>query len=128
MMHSKHAHLPLLGRRVQKGGNMRKKHFAILGIAFAVLLTAIPAMANILAGASATADCTGYTLTVTAENLTPGTHYTIDYTFTLTCNGTPTTVPGSIDFTASGTTATETVTVSWPTSPLTTNCTVTGKA
>jgi len=107
---------------------MRKKYFAVLGIALAVLLSAMPAMANTLTGASATADCSGYTLTVNAEHLIPGAHYTIDYTFTLTCNGTPTTVPGSIAFTATGTTATETVTVSWPSSPLATNCTATGKA
>lgn len=107
---------------------MRKKYFAVLGIALAVLLSAMPAMANHLTTASATADCSGYTLTVNASNLTVGTHYTIDYTFTLTCNGTTTTVPGSIAFTATGTTATETTTVSWPTSPLTTNCTVTGEA
>jgi len=108
---------------------MRKKHSAVLGVAFAVLtLSALPAMANILTGASAKADCSGYTLTVNASHLTPGTHYTIDYTFTLTCDGTTTTVPGSITFTAIGTTATETVTVSWPGAPLSTNCTVTGKA
>lgn len=107
---------------------MHKKSFAVFGIAFAVLLSAMPAMANILTGASATADCSGYTLTVNASHLNPGTQYTIDYTLILTCNGTPTTVTGSIPFTATGTTATETVTVSWPTSPLTTDCTVTGTA
>jgi hypothetical protein len=108
---------------------MRKKHFAVLGIAFAVLaLSAKPSMANILTGASATADCTGYTLTVNAGHLTVGTQYTIDYTFTLTCGGSTKTVPGSIVFTATGTTATETVTVSWPGAPLSTNCTVTGSA
>jgi hypothetical protein len=107
---------------------MRKKYFAVLGIAFAMLLFAMPAMANILTGATATADCSGYSLTVNASHLAPGNHYTIDYTFTLTCNGSPTTVPGSITFVATGTTATETATVSWPGAPLSTNCTVTGKA
>ena len=107
---------------------MRTKYFAVLGIALAVLLSAMPAMANVLTAATAIADCSGYTLTVSASDLAPGGHYTIDYTFTLTCNGTTTTVPGSITFTATGTTATKTVSVSWPTSPLTTDCTVTGKA
>jgi hypothetical protein len=105
---------------------MRSRHCAILGILFGVF--ALSAMANILASASATADCSGYTLTVNASELTVGTQYTIDYTFTLTCGGLTTTVPGSIPFTATAATSTQTVTVSWPTTPLTTNCTVTGSA
>ena len=108
---------------------MRRKHHALFAMVFALFaLSAIPAMANILTGASATADCSGYTLTVNASHLTVGNHYTINYTLNLNCGGTVTTVPGSITFTATATTATETVTVSWPTSPLTTNCTVTGSA
>lgn len=87
-----------------------------------------PARANILTGASATADCKGYTLTVNATGLTSGTTYTINYSFTLTCGGSTTTKPGSITFTAAGTTATETATGTWPGSPLLTNCTVTGTA
>lgn len=107
---------------------MHKKHYAVLGILFALFtLTALPAMAHILAGASAQADCSGFTLTVKAIELTPGTHYTIDYTLTLTCEGTPRTVPGTIDFTAAASTQIETVTVSWP-DTLTTDCTVTGTA
>jgi hypothetical protein len=129
-MRDQHANLTPLTRENPKGRNgMHKKHFAVLVITFAVLtLSALPAMANILTGASATADCSGYTLTVNAKDLGIGTHYTIDYTFTLTCDGTPSTVTGSIPFTATAATATETVTVSWPTSPLSTNCTATGTA
>ena len=64
---------------------MRSRHFAILGILFAVF--ALSAIANVLTSASATADCSGYTLTVHASDLTVGTPYTIDYSFTLTCGG-----------------------------------------
>ena len=105
---------------------MRSRHYAILGLLLGVF--ALSAMANILASASATADCSGYTLTVNASELTVGTPYTIDYSFTLTCGGSITTVPGTIPFTATAVTSTQTVTVSWPTTPLTTNCTVTGSA
>jgi len=107
---------------------MRKTHFAVLGVALAVFALSMPAMANILTAASATADCTGYNLSVTATDLTVGTTYTIDYTFTLTCGGSTTTKTGSISFTATGRTATETATGTWPGSPLSTNCTVTGSA
>jgi len=108
---------------------MRSKHHVVSGIVFAVIaFSAIPAMANHLTSASATADCNGYTLTVDASALTIGVQYTIDYKFTLNCNGTITEVPGTIVFTATATTATKMVTVSWPTHPLTTNCTVTGTA
>jgi len=80
---------------------MRSKHLAIPGLLFVVFaLSVLPAMANpnVLASATATADCNGYTLTVNAIHLTVGTHYTLDYTFTLNCGGTTTTVPGSISF------------------------------
>lgn len=108
---------------------MRTKHYVVLGIVFAVFaFSALPAMANILTSATATADCSGYTLTVNAKDLIIGKNYTIDYTFTLTCNGTTSTASGTIPFTATAHTASETVSVSWPNSPLTTNCTVTGKA
>ena len=108
---------------------MRKKHFAVFAITLVVLaLSAMPAMAHILTGASATADCSGFTLTVNASNLTSGTTYTVDYTFTLTCGASIKTVPGSFTFTATGTTATASTTVSWPSGPLSTDCTVTGSA
>lgn len=108
---------------------MRSKRYFVVGIVFAVFaLFALPAMANTLTSARATADCSGYALTVTATHLSVGAHYTIDYSFTLNCLGTPTTVPGTITFTASATTESKTVSVSWPNAPLTSNCTVTGKA
>lgn len=108
---------------------MRSKRYALFAVVFAIFgLSVVPAVANVLTSAAATADCSGYTLTVNAKNLTVGTQYTIDYSFTLTCGGSTTTVPGSITFTATATTATETKTVSWPTSPLSNNCTVTGSA
>ncbi len=101
-------------------------------IAFIVLLAVIltiPVLANILSSAAATADCSGFTLTVNAFDLTVGVQYTIDYTFTLTCNGSPMiTKTGMITFTASGSTATKTATGTWQTSPLSTNCTVIGSA
>jgi hypothetical protein len=87
-------------------------------------------MANVLTGASATADCTGFSLTVNATDLTPGTQYEIDYAFNLTCSGSTVTIPGSITFTADNTgSATETATGTWQSSgSLTTNCAVTGSA
>jgi len=108
---------------------MRKKLSAVFGIIFAMLaFTALPAMANVLTAATATADCSGYTLTVNASHLTVGIQYTIDYSFTLSCGGTVKTVPGTITFTAAGATATKTVTVNWPGGALNANCTVTGTA
>jgi len=86
--------------------------------------SAIPALANILSSATATADCSGFTLTFNAVDLSPGTQYTIDYTFTLTCNGPAQLVPGSTTFTATAATQTVSATGSWPGSPLSANCTV----
>jgi len=110
---------------------MRSKRLVVQGIVFAVFaLSALPAVANpnVLASATATADCSGYTLTVNAIRLTVGIHYKIDYTFTLTCDGTTTTVHRSISFTATATKVTKTVTASWPNGALVTDCTVTGSA
>jgi hypothetical protein len=87
--------------------------FALGSIAF----FATPGMADMLTGASATADCSGYSLTVNASDLTPGTTYEIDYTVTLNCADSSTTVSGGITFTATGTTATETATGTWPGTP-----------
>lgn len=105
---------------------MRSRHYVILGILFGVL--ALSALANVLTSAIATADCSGYTLTVNTSDLVSGTMYTIDYSFILICGGSTTTVSGTIPFTASGTASTQTVTKTWPTTPLTTNCSVTGSA
>ena len=87
--------------------------FALGSIAF----FATPGMAEMLPGGSATADCSGYSLTVNATDLTADTMYEIDYSLTLNCADSSTTVPGSITFTATGTTATETATGIWPGTP-----------
>ena len=87
--------------------------FALGSIAF----FPTPGVADMLTGASATADCSGYSLTVNATDLTPGTRYEIDYTLTLNCADSTVRVPGSITFTATGTTDTETATGIWPGTP-----------
>ena len=81
---------------------MIKKHLAVFGLVFSLLLMfADPVLANVLSGASATADCNGFMLTVDAADLRAGTFYTIDFTFTLTpISGPPTTVTHTITFTA----------------------------
>lgn len=115
---------------------MFQKHSVVL-LTFGMLaISAVTARANTLApaGATATANCQGYTLTVQTNNdLTPGTTYTINYSFTLTCGaGSPTTIPGSITFTTTNngsstdTTATETATGTF--GGMSGNCTVTGSA
>jgi hypothetical protein len=110
--------------RPKKGEKyMLKKRLAVLGLVFGLFATV--AIANILTEASATANCTGYSLTVDAKDLTAGKSYTIDYTFTVTCGGTSTKFPGIIKFTATGSTATETASESWS---QTADCTVTGSA
>ena len=90
---------------------------------FSALLCALPAMANDLTSATATADCSGYSLSVTAINLNVGEMYTIDYSFTLTCGGSPSTVTGSFNFTAASSSQTVTNGGTWPGTPLSTNCT-----
>jgi hypothetical protein len=73
--------------------------FLAIALASAMILVT-PIMANTLSGASATADCTGYTLTVVTNNdLDANTSYEIDYSFTLTCGGSTTPIKGSIFFT-----------------------------
>jgi hypothetical protein len=85
------------------------KRQAVMGLLFASLtMFATLAQANILTGASATANCAGYTLTVKAADLSPGATYTIKFTFTLTSGAGTRTFPGTITFTASASTATET--------------------
>lgn len=104
-----------------------KKRMTFLGIAIALttILLVTPAVANFLSVASATANCAGYSLTVSAADLTPGTTYTINYTFTVTSNGTPKTFSGTITFTATASAATETASGTWS---LTSSSTVTGSA
>jgi len=100
------------------------KRQADLEFVFELLaMFATQAIANDLTGATATANCTGYSLTVHANDLTKGRMYTIKYTLTVTSNGTTTTFPGTITFTATGYTATETASGSWS---LTADSTITG--
>jgi hypothetical protein len=96
----------------------------VLGL---VAILSVPASANVVKSAKATANCQGYTLIMVAADLIPGKTYVIDYTFTITCNnGSPITVPGSKTFAATGTT--ETVTASGAFPGLSGKCVVTGTA
>ncbi len=81
---------------------MFNKRSFVLGIILALMaVLATPASANQLESATATANCQGFTLTASAENLAVGETYTVDYNFVLTCNGaTPVNVPGSFTFKA----------------------------
>ena len=98
--------------------------FIVLGL---VAILTVPASANVLKSATATANCQGYSLTAVAQFLTIGRTYTIDYNFAVTCDGGATVnVPGSITFTA--TAKTMTVTASGTFSGLSGNCVVTGTA
>jgi len=107
-----------------------KKHIAVFGLALALLVMfASPALANDITGATATADCSGFQLTVNLARLTVGTSYEIDFTFTLTpTSGPPITVPGTIKFVATTSSATQTASGTWPGSPLFANFTVTSSA
>lgn len=107
---------------------MLRKKSGVIGVVLGLaVLLVLPAMANILSSATATANCQGYSLAVNATELTVGTTYTIDYTFTVTCgSGSPVTIPGSTTFTA--TASAETVTASGTFTGTTGNCNVTGSA
>lgn len=109
--------------------HLLRKRLAALGLGFGLVamiaMFATPAAAHVLTGATATANCSGYSLTVDASDLTKGRMYTITYTFTVTSNGSSTTFPGTITFTATGSTATETASGTWN---LTADSTVTGSA
>ena len=97
----------------------------VLGL---LILCTTEAKANILTGATASANCQGYTLTVNATELTVGTSYTIDYSLMVTCDGgSGVTFSGMTTFTA--TADTQTVTTGGGTfTGLTGNCAVTGSA
>ena len=77
------------------------KHLAFFGMMLGLAtLSSLPAIAHNLTAATATTDCTGFCLTVSADSLTPGEQDNIQYTFTLTsASGTTLTVSGEIDFT-----------------------------
>ena len=105
---------------------MFKRYLVVCGIVFGLfVMFAKPAMANILTGSTATANCAGYTLTVHASDLSAGRTYTIKYHFTVTSDGTSTTFPGTITFTANSSTVTEMASGTWS---LTADSTVTGSA
>lgn len=117
---------------------MRRKHplvFLVLTGLFALLGS--PARGRVLpvpelTVASATTNCMGGCLSVTADQLTAGDMDKITYTFTLTSNtgGSPLTVSGEIDFTAdSSGSFSKTVCFNWLSSgSLSDNFTVTGSA
>ena len=107
---------------------MLRKYSITLWLVLAFMaLSALPASANVLHSATATANCQGYTLTAVAEDLAIGTTYTIAFNFTITCNGgTPVNVPGSITFKATANTMT--VTTSGSFSGLSGSCPITGTA
>jgi hypothetical protein len=105
------------------------KHISVSGMVIALLaLCATPAWANHLTGATATANCEGYRLSVNAVDLTEGATYTIDYSLTVTCSGgSPVTFKGATTFKA--TASSETVTTAGGTfTGLTGGCEVTGSA
>jgi hypothetical protein len=102
---------------------MIKKYLVVFGLVLS-LVFAIPALANILSSATATADCGGFSLIFNAADLSQGTQYTITYTFTLTCNGPAQLVTGSTMFTATAASQQVTANGTWPGAPLGTNCTV----
>ena len=108
----------------------------ILSALLLVLVSAVafvrPAYAHELTVASASANCGGACLSLTAASLTPGDKDKINYTFMLTSNsgGPPITVSGEVDFTAdaSGSYST-TVCFDWLSAGvLSDNYTVTGTA
>src|SRR5690349_9034696 len=105
---------------------MFKRSSALLWVVLGVMaISAVPASANVLKSATATADCQGYSLTAVTKFLSIGKTYTINYNFAITCNGGATVnVPGSITFVATANTMT--VTASGTFSGLSGSCTVTG--
>lgn len=113
-----------------------RRYAAVLGVVLGLAtILVVSAIANVLSGATATADCNGYNPTVNATDLTPGTDYTINYSFTVTCGASSNVVSGSMNFTTTNngsstdTNATETASGNWLNSgSLSTNCSVTGTA
>jgi hypothetical protein len=92
-----------------------------------MLVWALPANANVLTGATLTANCQGYSLSVSATDLTPGKEYTIDYSFTVSCGSSTQAVPnGTINFTASGKSQTVTVSEPYPYGTFSGTCSVMG--
>jgi hypothetical protein len=105
------------------------RRLTVFGVLLAVIVVfSMVAFANVLSGATGTATCSGWSISINATNLTANTTYTIDYSVTATCNGVATTVSNSITFTASGMTATETASGTWPGGPLVGTCDFMGLA
>jgi len=105
------------------------KHLAVLGMILGLTAVSVPsALAHNLTVASASPNCAGYCMNLSADSLTAGDQDNIKYTFTLKSSSGTITVSGEVDFTAdaSGTYST-TVCNNWP-SPLSDNYTVTGTA
>src|ERR1039458_8472406 len=107
---------------------MCTKRASILGIVLGLMaILSMPASANVLKSATATANCQGYSLTAVAGDLVPNKTYTITYNFSLTCNGgLPVNVPGSIVFKATASSMTVTTSGTFP--GLAGSCVVTGTA
>jgi len=111
---------------------LRGKSFVVLVLLALAVVGAVPASAHNLTVASATTNCTGGCLTVSADNLTPGDADKITYSFTLTSTtgGATVTKMGEIDFIADSTGSfSTTICGNWLSSgSLTDNFTVTGSA
>jgi hypothetical protein len=105
---------------------MLRKRAGVLGLIFGLSATVAMGWTYYLAyvtAASATVDCTGYKLKVTATNLPVGDYYKIPYDITVTCNGTPQSFTGTIEFQATSYTQTVSASGTWT---LTGSCTVSG--
>lgn len=110
---------------------INKRYVTVFGLVLGLFaMLASQARANTLTAAPATADCSGFSLSVTISDLDIGTMYEVDYQFFLTPVSTGITEPpvtGKITFTATSTTQTVTATGSWPGSPLSEPTTVSGQ-
>jgi hypothetical protein len=110
---------------------INKRYVTVFGLVLGLfVMMASQARANTLTAAPATADCSGFSLSVTISDLAIGTMYEVDYQFFLTPVSTGITEPpvtGKITFTATSTTQTVTASGTWPGSPLTEPTTVSGQ-
>jgi hypothetical protein len=113
---------------------LRHRSLLVLLVLGCALGSALPAKAHVLTGATATANCQGYSLSVSARDLTKGKTYTIDYSFNVSCTSssgtTSSTVTGSFSFIASSSTETVSTSGSFPsaTFPGGESCDITGTA
>lgn len=86
--------------------------YAIFGLS---VLSVTPAWANHIDSASATMTCSGFSVTVSASDLAPGTNYEIDFTIDASPGASGFPITGSIPFTATSSTLfSDTVTGSFP--------------